>query len=111
MRRYTTRLGAGLLALVLGLAACGGSPSASGPASDRGSGGGAGASRAAQALYAEVGALSGEQRRNQLVAPSEFRPIGQLMDVGWHNLRISCGNYACYSPHWQENSPHNMRRL
>jgi len=71
MRRYTTRLGAGLLALVLGLAACGGSPSASGPASDRGSGGGAGASRAAEALYAEVGALSGEQRRNQLVAKAE----------------------------------------
>ena len=71
MRRSTTRLGAGLLALVLGLAACGGSPTASGPASDNGSGGGAGASSAAEALYAEVGALSGKQRRDRLVAEAE----------------------------------------
>ena len=71
MRRSTTRLGAGLLALVLGLAACGGSPTASGPASDNSSGGGAGASSAAEALYAEVGALSGKQRRDQLVAKAE----------------------------------------
>ena len=67
MNRSTIRLAAGLLALVLGLAACGGSPTASGPAP----GGGAQASGAAEALYAQVGALSGKQRRDQLVVKAE----------------------------------------
>ena len=65
MHRPTTLLFVGLLVLGLGLAACGGSPTASDQSSEKGSNG------AAEALFAEVGALSGQERRDALVAKAE----------------------------------------
>ena len=67
MHQSTTRLSVGLLVLVLGLGltACGGSPTASDQSSDKGSDG------AAEALYAEMGALAGQERRDALVTKAE----------------------------------------
>ena len=71
MYRSMTRLAAGLLVLGLGLAACGGSPTASDPSSGNGSDGGSEGSTAAETFYAEMGALVGKERRDALVVKAE----------------------------------------
>ena len=71
MYRSMTRLAAGLLVLGLGLAACGGSPTASDPSSGNGSDGGSEGSTVAETFYAEMGALVGKERRDALVVKAE----------------------------------------
>jgi iron(III) transport system substrate-binding protein len=63
------RLAAVLLVLGLGLSACGGSPTASSPAG--GIAGDTAGAKAAEALYAQVNALSGKERRDLLVSKAE----------------------------------------
>ena len=50
-----------------------------------------------------------KRARQRFCVPLERRPIRKLVDVLYHNLRISCGDYALDSPQKQEFSPQTMR--
>src|SRR5438552_3440284 len=52
-----------------------------------------------------------DRLRQNFVVPAEFGPVRQSMDVCWHNLRTSCGEYGRHSPQPQWASPQIMRRI